>query len=104
MGRKRLKADDAINPARMLQRCALVAAFSAILDAMSDGKIFADPDRPATLNNGGALDDCPTLREVVMAWHQLPPDQRKRATIRVMGGPLYTATDIERLQFRKVRS
>jgi len=66
---------------------------------MSDDKIYVDPGRPATLNNGGALDDCPTLQEAVMAWHRLSPEQKKRATIRVMGGPLYTAAEIERLHF-----
>ena len=66
---------------------------------MNDEKIYVDASRPATLNNGGSLDDCPTLEEAVMAWHRLPPEQRKRATIRVMGGPLYTATEIERLHF-----
>ena len=66
---------------------------------MSDDKIYVDPGRPATLNNGGALDDCPTLQEAVMAWHRLSPEQKKRATIRVMGGPLYTAAEIERLHY-----
>ena len=31
--------------------------------AMSDEKIYVDASRPATLNNGGALDDCLTLQE-----------------------------------------
>ena len=68
---------------------------------MGDDKIYVDGSRPATLNNGGTLDDCPTLQEAVMAWHRLPPEQRKRATIRVMGGPLYTAAEIERLHYSR---
>jgi hypothetical protein len=72
---------------------------------MSDEKIYVDPSRPATLNNGGALDDCPTLEQAIMAWRRLTPEQKKRATIRVMGGPLYTANEIERLHYgRKARS
>ena len=46
---------------------------------MSDEKIDVDASRPATLNNGGTLDDCPTLQEAVMAWHRLPPEQRENA-------------------------
>jgi len=34
---------------------------------MSDGKIYVDANQPATLNNGGAYDDCSTLQEAVMA-------------------------------------
>jgi hypothetical protein len=66
---------------------------------MSDDRIFVDASRPATLNNGGVLDDYPTLQEAIMAWHRLPSEQRKRASIRVMGGPLYTAAEIERLHY-----
>jgi hypothetical protein len=29
-----------------------------------------------------------------MAWHRLRPEQTKRATIKVFGGPVYTATEI----------
>lgn len=66
---------------------------------MSGEKIYVDSARPATLNDGGRLDDCPTLREAVTAWHQLPPEQQKRATIRVLGGSLYSADEIARLHF-----
>ena len=56
---------------------------------MSDNeKIYVDAGQPATLNNGGGvLDDCPTLQEAVIAWHRLPPEQKERATIKVIGGP-----------------
>jgi hypothetical protein len=66
---------------------------------MSNQKSNIDASRPATLNNGGALDDCATLRQAVMAWHRLPVEQRNRATIRVIGGPLFTAAEIERLYY-----
>jgi hypothetical protein len=36
----------------------------------------------------------------VTAWHRLRPEQTKRATIKVIGGPVYTATEIVRLHFR----
>ena len=40
-----------------------------------------------------------TLQEAVMAWHRLRPEQTKRATIKVFGGPIYTASEIVRLHF-----
>ena len=50
-------------------------------------------------SGGGVLDDCPTLQEAVMAWHRLAPEQKKRATVKVFGGPLYIAEEIERLHY-----
>jgi len=65
-----------------------------------DSKIHVDAAQPATLNDGaGKLTDCATLQEAVMAWHRLRPEQTKRATIKVFGGPVYTATEIVRLHF-----
>jgi hypothetical protein len=65
-----------------------------------DYKIYVDANRPATLNNGaGALTDCPKLGEAVMEWQRLPPEQKIRATVKVIGGPVYTAQEIERLHF-----
>jgi hypothetical protein len=61
-------------------------------------KIYVDATRPATLNNGAGLQtDCPTLGEAVTAWQRLPPEQKIRATIKVIGGPVYTACQIDRL-------
>ena len=65
-----------------------------------DDKIYVDPGQPATLNNGaGKLTDYGTLQEAVMAWHRLPPQQTRRATIKVLGGPVYTAAEIVRLHY-----
>ncbi len=65
-----------------------------------DYKIYVDASRPATLNNGaGALTDCSTLQETVIAWRKLAPDQKIRATIKVIGGRVYTAHEIERLHY-----
>jgi hypothetical protein len=65
-----------------------------------DKKIYVDAGRPATLNNGtGVLTDCPTLQEAAMAWHRLAPEQKKGATIKVLGGPLYTAAEIGRFHY-----
>jgi len=56
-----------------------------------DHKIYVDGGQSATLNNGaGALTDCATLQEAVLAWHSLPPDQKIRATVKVIGAPVYT--------------
>ena len=65
---------------------------------MSDNhKIFVDGGQPATLNDGaGALTDCSTLQEAVLAWHRMPPEQKVRATV---GGPVYTARQIDRLYY-----
>jgi hypothetical protein len=62
-----------------------------------DYKIYVDASRPATLNNGaGALTDS-TLQEAVLAWQRVPPEQKIRATVKVIGGPVYTVKEIERL-------
>ena len=65
-----------------------------------DLKIYVDAAQPATLNDGaGKLTDCPTLQEVVLAWHALPSAQKVRATVKVIGGPVYTAHQIGRLHY-----
>jgi hypothetical protein len=65
---------------------------------MSDAyKIYVDAGLPATLNNGaGVLTDCATLQEAVLAWQRLAPEQKIRATVKVIGGPVYTAHEIDR--------
>jgi hypothetical protein len=65
-----------------------------------DYKIYVDATQPATLNDGaGVLTDCPTLGEAVMGWHRLPPEQKIRATVKVIGGPVYAAHEIDRLHY-----
>jgi len=65
-----------------------------------DYKIYVDAGRPATLNNGaGALTDCATLQEAVSAWQLLAPEHKKRATVKVIGGPVYTSQEIARLHY-----
>jgi hypothetical protein len=39
------------------------------------------------------------LQEAVSAWQQLAPQQKIRATVKVIGGPVYTAKEIERLHY-----
>jgi hypothetical protein len=64
-----------------------------------DYKIYVDADRPATLNNGaGVLTDCATLQEAVLAWH-LAPEQKIRATVKVIGDRVHIAREIERLHY-----
>jgi hypothetical protein len=61
-------------------------------------KIYVDASQPATVNDGaGVQTDCPTLGEAVTAWQRLRPEQKIRATIKVIGGPVYTAHEIDRL-------
>jgi hypothetical protein len=65
-----------------------------------DTKIFVDAGQPATLNDGaGKLTDCATLQEAVLAWHALPSAQKIRATVKVIGGPVYTAHQIDRIHY-----
>ncbi len=65
-----------------------------------DYRIYVDANWPATLNDGaGVLTDFPTLQEAVSAWRSLAPEQKIRATIRVVGGPVYTVKQIDRLHF-----
>jgi len=65
-----------------------------------DYKIYVDGGQPATLNDGaGVSTDCPTLQEAVLAWHRLAPEQKIRATVKVIGGPVYTAHETARLHF-----
>ena len=65
-----------------------------------DYKIYVDGRPTATLNDGaGAQSDCATLQEAVLAWHRLAPEQKIRATVKVIGGPVYRAHEIERLHY-----
>jgi hypothetical protein len=56
-----------------------------------------DDNRPATLHNGAISTDFPTLRDAIMAWHRLRPEQSRRASIRIIGGELYAAAEIPKL-------
>jgi hypothetical protein len=62
-----------------------------------DGKLHVDWTRPATLHNGAVSTDWPTLRDAVMAWNRLRPEQAQRASIRIIGGELYAAREIPKL-------
>jgi hypothetical protein len=41
--------------------------------------------------------DFPTLKDAVMAWHRLRPEQAQRASIRIFDGQLYAAAEISKL-------
>ena len=62
-------------------------------------KIYVDASQPATLRHAGGSVECPTLHEAVIAWRKLPDKDRHQAIIQVnvVGGPLYTADEIDRL-------
>ena len=65
-----------------------------------DSRIYVEAGQPATLNDGaGKLTDCATLQEAVLAWRALPSAQKIRATVKVIGGPVYTAHQIDRLHY-----
>ena len=65
-----------------------------------DTRIYVDAALPATLNDGaGKLTDFATLQEAVVEWHALPSAQKIRATVKVIGGPVYTAHQIDRLYY-----
>jgi hypothetical protein len=66
-----------------------------------DLKIFVDATRPATLNDGaGKQTDFASLEEAVRAWRLLPSVVKIRATVKLIGGPVYRAQHIDRLQYR----
>jgi hypothetical protein len=66
----------------------------------TDSKIYVDAWQPATLNDGaGKLTDCATLQGAVLAWHALPSAQKIRASVKVIGGPVYAAHQINRLHY-----
>jgi hypothetical protein len=46
---------------------------------------------------GAIATDFPTLQDAVMAWHRLRPEQAQRASIRIIGGQLYSAAEIPKL-------
>jgi hypothetical protein len=56
-----------------------------------------DENRPATLHNGAVSIDFPTLQDAIVAWHRLRPEQAQRASIRIVGGQLYAASEIRKL-------
>ena len=62
-----------------------------------DEKIHVDVSRPATLHNGAVSTDFPTLRDAIIAWNRLRPEQAQRASIRIIGGQLYAAAEIPKL-------
>ena len=62
-----------------------------------DEKKHVDVSRPATLHNGAVSTDFPTLKDAIMAWNRLRPEQAQRAFIRIIGGQLYAAVDIPKL-------
>jgi hypothetical protein len=62
-----------------------------------DEKIHVDVSRPATLYNGAVSTDFPTLQDAIMAWHRPRPEQAQRASIRIIGGQLYSAAELRKL-------
>jgi hypothetical protein len=43
--------------------------------------------------------DFATLKDAIMAWHRLRPEQARRASIRIIGGQLYVAAEILKLAY-----
>jgi hypothetical protein len=64
---------------------------------MTADKIYVDASQRSILRHAGGSVECPTLHEAVIAWRALPDKVRRQATIQVLGGPLYTADEIDRL-------
>jgi hypothetical protein len=62
-----------------------------------DEKIHVDVSRPATLHNGAVSTDSSTLKDAIMAWNRLRPEQARRASIRIIGGQLYSAAELPKL-------
>jgi hypothetical protein len=64
---------------------------------MGEDEQIVDGTGSATLHNGSASTDFPTLKDAVMAWHRLRPEQAQRASIRIIDGQLYEAAEISKL-------
>jgi hypothetical protein len=62
-----------------------------------DEKLHVDVSRPATLHNGAVSMDFPTLKDAMMAWTRLRPEQARRTSIRIIGGQLYSAAELPKL-------
>jgi hypothetical protein len=61
-------------------------------------KIYVDASQPASLLDGEAVTDCPTLQEAIIAWHRLPSERQRTATIRTAAN-VFTAQEIDRLYY-----
>ena len=61
-----------------------------------DEKIYVDASQPASLLDGAAVTDCPTLQEAIIAWRHLPKERQRTATIRTAAN-VFTVQEIERL-------
>jgi hypothetical protein len=59
-----------------------------------------DDSQPSTLIGGGKSTVYPTLQEAMRAWHRLPPEQARRATIKSAGDRIYTPIEIVRFHHR----
>ena len=64
-----------------------------------DKQIRLDVSRSAILHNGAVSTDFATLKDAIMAWHRLRPEQARRASIRIIGGQLYVAAEILKLAY-----
>ena len=52
------------------------------------------------MNDGAGIStDCATLQEAVLAWQRLTPEQEIPATVKLIGGPVYTAQQIARFHY-----
>ena len=64
-----------------------------------DYKIYAEAGRDGTGEQWqSVLTDWATLQEAVIAWQRLTHERKIRATVRVIGGPVYAAQQFARLQ------
>ena len=62
-------------------------------------QIRLDGSRAAILHNGAVSTDFATLKDAIMAWHRLRPEQAQKASIRIIGGQLYVAAEILKMAY-----
>jgi hypothetical protein len=71
-----------------------------VKDMAEQDRIYVDGSLPATLNDGaGTMVDFATLEEAVLAWRSLKAEQKIRATIKLIGGRVFKATDVDRIRY-----
>lgn len=85
-------------PQSTLPRSGRQAPYLQARKAMSDAApIYEDASQSAILNCPTGSTPCLTLQEAVIAWRAMPEEDKGRASIRVRGGRLYSAEEIDRL-------
>jgi transcriptional regulator with XRE-family HTH domain len=67
---------------------------------MTTEPIYVDASQSAVLEHGATSINCPTVQEAVIEYYRLPPERKAIAKI-TSRGTVYSASEIERLHYKK---